>query len=182
MDDLFPEQLDRWIERTDNDLRIGLHMLLLEARERLQELAELRRLTASYELRGVWPDGDEQPDVLPDRIVFVGEDGEPEPRFAVDARPLLEEVLRRQAKLWVEQHSDGEGPELGALLSLVPHDLDLLVLGAQPGYQAAWEEAARPLAKAEGATPEAAIRAATLKLLGIDAAEAQRRRSGGAIR
>jgi hypothetical protein len=62
--------------------------------------------------------------------------------------------------------SDSAGPELGALLALVPAEYNLQVSGAEP--VATWEHHVRPelQASCSGPTRETAIRAATVKLLG----------------
>jgi hypothetical protein len=238
VDDTFPDQLDLQIEHTRGwPARQQLHMLLLEARKRLasqaDELAELQAaLTATYELHGIWPDGDEQPDVVPDRIVFVAEDGERADFFVVDGRPLLNavidraearaftgplsvwatwedgaelpadvglsdpdgdpidvelsatglinEVRRRQAKTVIRRHelSDPLGPELGAVLALVDATHALRVdEGDHRPFEAGWESWDE-IVSATGATREAAILAATAKLLGLDEGSLRRRVTG----
>lgn len=80
----------------------------------------------------------------------------------------IDEALRRQAAAVCRrvELSDSAGPELGALLALVPAEYNLHVSGAEP--VATWEHHVRPelQASCSGPTREAAIRAATVKLLG----------------
>jgi hypothetical protein len=156
MDDVFPEQLDLKIEHTrDWPGAERLHMLLLEARNRLaaqaEELAELRAGQAA----------------------------------AVD------EALRRQAAAVCKrvELSDPLGPELGAVLALVQDDLRLEVapkLGCghlwpdRGNHWAGWRQSTSDAYRAhgEGPTREAAILAATAKLLDLDEGSLQRRVAG----
>jgi hypothetical protein len=136
-----------------------------------EELAELRaERDAVHLIGGMWEQGGGAEPV--GYVTTV--DGKLVP-LRVDAGPVVRDALRRQAKGWVEQHSDGEGPELGALLSLVPATVSLSVGPAPPGvdydagHHAVWVTSTGGCeAFAHGLVP--AIRAATVRLLECEAA------------
>lgn len=83
-------------------------------------------------------------------------------------------ALRRQAQQWCRAHEDGEGPPLEALLALVPGDVELIVTIRGDGRRACWwpctvsSGTQDPIVSADGFGWTAAIRAATLKLLGVE--------------
>jgi hypothetical protein len=85
----------------------------------------------------------------------------------------IDEALRRQAAAVCRrvELSDSAGPELEAVLALVPAEYNLQVSGAEP--VATWEHHVRPelQASCSGPTRETAIRAATVKLLGPSACQ-----------
>lgn len=142
----------------------------LQLGEWLLELQHLRTFVGQgYRVVGIWPDGDEQPDLIPDRVALINEAGESwGDGLALDFVPLCNEVLRRQAKKWCDSFADGEGPALEQLLALVPAKYVLRVdEGDQRPYEAGWEEWDE-IVTAIGPTREAAIRAATCDLLGVD--------------
>jgi hypothetical protein len=88
----------------------------------------------------------------------------------LDARPLLNEVLRRQARSWCRAAEAGEGPPLEQLLALVPPGAGLQLEPYSDGYGATWQ-LVRPERDAAGSGDSYAdaIRAATCELLGLDA-------------
>jgi hypothetical protein len=148
--------------------RDGMVALLLLSRAAIEvqarELAELRALLEGRcRLGGVWDDDGPEPE----RCCLLDADGTG--IAEVDAGDFVAEVLRRQVAAQCRQ---GDEPELGALLALVPGKsdgtpLDLLVLGDAIEVEAIWEIAAKAAASGRGPSREAAIRAATLKLLGL---------------
>jgi hypothetical protein len=158
-----------------------IRQLLLELRAAREELTELRQLRRPLTLFGVWAEGSSDP--IPDRICATddGDDVElmlDDVELMLDALPLIEQVLDRQAKAWVRQHADGKGPELGALLALVPSTYALRVdEGDQRPYEAGWESWDERVC-ATGATREAAVLAATRELLDLDEGSLRRRVAG----
>ena len=152
----------------------ALLMELLEARE---ELAELRRLRdRPLTMFGVWAHGGDDP--VPSRVCLT-DDGDGVDH-QIDATPLLSEVLRRQAKRWCRSVSDGEGPALEQLLAQVPPERWLAVDCLANSRHVAWWRGPdnELLAHASGDDYQAAIRAATCKLLGLDAPVGGRQLSG----
>jgi hypothetical protein len=150
------DDLERWRKFAAQAGMIGILGLL-------DELAQLReRAEGTWTVMGEWA-GDA---VVPSGYHVFGADGQTGPDIDIDACELVAEVLRRQALAWCRQHSEGDGPELGALLSLVPGDRELIVTIAEHGFRAGWWRCSLvPLASAFGSSIEAAIRAATLQLL-----------------
>jgi hypothetical protein len=148
---------------------------LLAAR---QELAELRSvLDGRLTVWASWRDSGE----LPDDVGLSDPDGD-QIDVELDASGLIDEVRRRQAKAAIRRHelSDPLGPELGAVLALVPAGLGLCVWPRDSGgYTADWRtDEPRILALDSGPTREAAILAATAKLLDLDEASLRRRVAG----
>jgi hypothetical protein len=162
--------------------REGMVALLLLARAALQaqarELAELRTMLGGrLTVWASWRDSGE----LPDDHGLSDPDGDPID-VDLDASGLIEEVRRRQAKAVIRRHelSDPLGPELGAVLALVPSLRWLAVDPLANGRCVAWwrDEENQLLAHASGDTYEAAILAATAKLLGLDEGSLRRRVAG----
>lgn len=153
--------------------RAGLQVLCGQIDGLQQELAELRaERDAMHLIGGMWKQGGAEPCGYVTTV-----DGEPVP-LQVDASPVVGEALRRQAAAVIRrvELSDPSGPELGAVLALVPEAWDLSVVVRR----ATWEHdlGAQPACTAIGETREAAIMAATRELLGLDD-EALRRRISG---
>jgi hypothetical protein len=134
---------------------------------------ELRRLRDRPLLMfGIWAEGDNG--AMPAQVCLT-DDGDDVPGLMIDAAPLLEQALRRQAREWCRSVADGEGAVLEQLLAMARHHrLDLIVThDAAGGCEAGWWSDDAPKeavasAKAPGLT--SAIRAATCELLGIDPA------------
>ncbi len=119
-----------------------------------QELTELRRV-----LTGT------------DDVGLSDEDGDPID-VELDASGLIEEVRRRLAKAMVRCYEDSEGgAPLELLMALPEQKWELGILDRANRYDAAWTGGPfDPMHQAAGATRVEAIRAATLKLLGLDPA------------
>lgn len=147
-----------------------------EFERRAEELAELQPPDGGYgyRLNAIWRDGDVEPHDY--QLVVQGGDGDGEfVDVAVSAACVVQEALRRQARAWCRSHENTEGPPLEQLLALVPAKYALGVdEGDQRPYEASWEEWDE-IVKATGPTRAAAIRAATLELLGPDATKAAER-------
>lgn len=174
-------KLQSWIDhlkRNIGGLETGRDGVL-ELLAMLEELAELRRLRdRPLTMFGIWAHGGDDP--VPSRVCLT-DDGDGVDH-QIDVTPLLDEVLRRQARKWCRSVADGEGPALEQLLALVPVKYALRVdEGDQRPYEAGWEEWDE-IVTATGPTREAAIRAATCELLGVDVPAGDRQLSGSPAR
>jgi hypothetical protein len=146
--------------------RAGLQVLCQQIDGLQQELAELRRLRKPLTMFGVWAHGGDDP--KPSRVCLT-DDGDGVDH-QIDVTPLLDEVLRRQARKWCRAAEDSEGPALEQLLAMAEglpeyHELIVTIM-ADGAYNAGWwDKDDRQQAGAIQSTYQAAIRAATCELL-----------------